>query len=77
MNRMPTIDLSSIPSEVLQRELAVRSMPSKERREVTRAKLEALRKDAADAWVNTPHSSFTALRRHVIDTLDEVIPLVR
>lgn len=72
-----TIDLSTIPLEVLQRELAIRSMPSKERREKVKAKLEELRKDASDAWVDTPHSSFSALRAHVLQTLDEVLPLVR
>ena len=74
---MPTIDLSTIPLEVLQREMEIRSMPSKARREKVKATLEALRNDALNAWVDTPHSSFTALRAHVLQTLDEVLPLVR
>ena len=74
---MDKIDRAAVPTDVLQRELAIRSMGSKERREKVKAKLEELRKDASNAWVSAPYSGFSNLRARVLEVLDEVLPLVR
>jgi hypothetical protein len=68
------IDLKDIPTDVLERELTIRSMPSRKRHEALVAKLTKLRAETVEAWSQV---SFQELRGRVIGALDEAIPLAR
>jgi hypothetical protein len=65
------IDLSQVPSELLQQELDIRAMPLRKRRETAKAKLKSLRTFVDNA---SPHCS---IRVTVLGSIDEILPLLR